>query len=104
VDPPGKMFPKLILGKKPTGSDVLINGKLQFPLKDMPLGKGVLTHGKGNPPELLPLLGSLGTTPKPLGILHLKVTPTLDHSMLLIVLEEVEVSPLAMLKTKLTPH
>jgi hypothetical protein len=51
------MFPKLGLGKNPLEPKVLINGKLpQFEnlsLKGVLLGKGVSTHGKLEPPNIL---------------------------------------------------
>jgi hypothetical protein len=57
VDPPGKIFPKLVPGKKPPGPDVDTKGKPphgeKFPPRDVPPGKGVLTQGKLKPPDVL---------------------------------------------------
>jgi hypothetical protein len=108
VDPLGKMFPNIVLGKKPPGLDVVTKGKPphgeKLAPRDIPLGSGVLTQGNLKLPDVLLPLDWLGKVPKPLGILHPKGTPTPDVVGLLIGLVEVEGVPLPMLKSKLGPH
>jgi hypothetical protein len=57
VNPLGKTFLKLAPGKKPPEPDVLIKGNPpQFEnlaLRGVTPGKGVLTHGNLNPPDIL---------------------------------------------------
>ena len=57
VDPLEKTFPKLVPGKKSLGLDILTKGKPshgeKFPPRDALLWKGVLTHGKLKPLDVL---------------------------------------------------
>jgi len=107
VDPPRKIFPNLVPGMKSPGPDMDTKGKPphdeKFPPRDVPPGKGVLTHGKGKPLEVPMLPGLLRIAPKPLGILHPKGTPGPDDVGPLIGLVEVEGAPLPMLKPNLSP-
>jgi hypothetical protein len=107
VDPPGKQFVKLVPKKKPPRLDVVTNGKPpqgeKFPPRDVPLGNGVLTHGKLKTSNLLLPPAWLGTTPKKLDIFHIKGELVPDNTGPLIGMVEVEVIPPPTLKLKLSP-
>jgi hypothetical protein len=94
VYPLGKMFPKLVPGKKLLELDALIKGNPShcenLPSMDVPPGKGVINHGKFKNLDILLCPTSLGTTPKPLGILHPKDTPTPTDVRPMIGIVEVE--------------
>jgi hypothetical protein len=57
VDPIGKTFPKSLRRKNPPRPKVLIKGNPphyeMLPRRDIPLGKGVLTHGNLKPLDIL---------------------------------------------------
>jgi hypothetical protein len=57
VDPTKKTFPKLVLGKKSLGSDVITKGNPphceKIPPRDVPLGKSVLTQENLKPLDVL---------------------------------------------------
>jgi len=52
VDPNGNIFSKLVPGNNPPGPEVLIKGNLPH-CEKLPPRKGVLTHGKLNPLDIL---------------------------------------------------